>query len=200
MGLKKHPILKSIIGLLSASALLLLGFNLYLRLSSNSFIYTSENCPNAEYAVVFGTSPYLRSGDPNPHYWGRINLAAKLYKDKKIKTLIVSGDNLLKSYNEPKAMQKDLIKLGVKKQDMLIDPLGLSTIETVKRSKFFYDSEQLVIFVTQDYHLPRALLIAKFLDINAVGCKAQAPVGFSFWFVYTREILARVKTAFELLF
>lgn len=183
---------------ISAIAFFVFGLNLYLRLSSNELIYSSAECPTAQYGVVFGTSPYVRGGDANPHYWGRINLAAKLYKEKKIHTLIVSGDNLLDNYNEPKAMRKDLQKLGVNQEDMLIDPLGLSTIETVKRSKFFYDSDEKVIFITQDYHLPRALLIAKSLEINAVGCKAQAPVGFSFWFVYAREVLARVKTAVEI--
>jgi len=52
------------------------------------------------------------------------------------------------------------------------------------------------VIVTQEFHLPRALYLARVWGLDAVGCAATDPGG-DFYDSYFREWLARVKAVID---
>lgn len=166
--------------------------------TSARLIKPEEGCrSDFEVALVFGTSQFLRSGRSNPHYYGRINLAAQLFQQGRVEHLLLSGDNRSLYYNEPAKMQQDLLDRGVPLEAMTLDSAGFSTFDSLKRSRDVYGLHQLVL-ITQEYHLPRALFIADHLGIEASGCAAEGPEWSAMRKVWLREVAARLKTLGDL--
>lgn len=166
--------------------------------TSARLIKPEEGCrSDFEVALVFGTSQFLRSGRSNPHYYGRINLAAQLYQQGRVEHLLLSGDNRSLYYNEPAKMQQDLLDRGVPLEAMTLDSAGFSTFDSLKRSRDVYGLHQLVL-ITQEYHLPRALFIADHLGIETSGCAAEGPEWSAMRKVWLREVAARLKTLGDL--
>ncbi len=166
--------------------------------TSARLIKPEEGCrSDFEVALVFGTSQFLRSGRSNPHYYGRINLAAQLYQQGGVEHLLLSGDNRSLYYNEPAKMQQDLLDRGVPLEAMTLDSAGFSTFDSLKRSRDVYGLHQLVL-ITQEYHLPRALFIADHLGIETSGCAAEGPEWSAMRKVWLREVAARLKTLGDL--
>lgn len=178
--------------------LLMLGNIWFVSMTSVRIIKPDKGC-SRDYAValVFGTSQFLRSGRPNPHYYGRIDLAALLYQQGYIQHLLLSGDNLSQYYNEPAKMQQDLLERGVPLEAMTLDAAGLSTFDSLKRSQEVFGMQQLLL-ITQGYHLPRALFIADHLGLQAEGCAADGPEWAAMRTVWFREVAARLKTLGDL--
>lgn len=184
--------LRVLLSLALVVLLLLLSINLWLTGRAQSrMAQNPDACQGYEVAVVFGTSRYLRSGQMNPHYYGRIQLAARLYHQGQIRHLLLSGDHQTPFYNEPRRMQQSLLALGVPAQAMTLDSAGLSTFDTLKRAQVVYRQQRLLL-VTQAYHLPRALFIADHLGLDALGCAAASPDWSDMRSVWLREVLARV--------
>ena len=63
-------------------------------------------------ALLLGTAR-THQGQPNQFYRARIEAAAELFHSGRVRGILVSGDNATGYYNEPVAMQKDLIAVGV---------------------------------------------------------------------------------------
>ncbi|WP_404420047.1 vancomycin high temperature exclusion protein [Marinospirillum sp.] len=180
------------------SVTLALGLNAwFIGKTADRIQLPEEGCTTMPVAILFGTSQYLRSGHPNPHYYGRINLAARLYQENQAAHLLVSGDNRTRYYNEPGRMQQDLLDRGIPKTAMTLDHAGFSTFDTLKRAKEVYDIDQ-AILITQDYHLPRAMFIAESLGMEVQGCIAKGPKWTAMKSILTREVAARLRTLGDL--
>ena len=134
-------------------------------------IYTLENAPSASVAIVFGAG-LTRSGAPTPILKDRVATAAQLYFDGKVEKLLMSGDNRFVDYNEPGAMRDYAIDLGVPAEDIVLDYAGRRTYDTCYRARHIFNVTQAVL-VTQDYHLPRALITCTGLGIQALGVSAD---------------------------
>ena len=66
--------------------------NIPIWLNSNGKIfYNAESLPEAEVALLLGTSKYLASGDRNAFYYYRIDAAKNLVDSGKVKKIILSG-------------------------------------------------------------------------------------------------------------
>ena len=89
-------------------------------------------------------------------------------------------------------MRSVLKYFGVPEEDILEDPEGYSTYETMLRAKEVYGLESIVA-VTQKYHLYRALYIAEDLGMQARGADADLDVYSGQLYRDFREILARIK-------
>lgn len=144
---------------------------------------------------MLGTSKYVSTGVLNNFYTHRIEGAAALYHLGKVKRLLVSGDNALISYNEPRNMRRDLIKAGVPPQAIVLDFAGFRTLDSVVRAKKVFDAEKFII-ITQRFHCERALLIAHHYDINAV-CYA-VPMPDDYIKTRVREVFARLAAVSDL--
>ncbi|NPA50937.1 MAG: vancomycin resistance protein [Epsilonproteobacteria bacterium] len=154
--------------------------------------------PKRDVAVVLGTAKYIKKGILNPYYIGRIEAAVKLYKAKKIKAILVSGDNSTKYYNEPVRMRNDLIKRGVPSSRIYLDYAGFRTLDSIMRAQKIFGLKKYII-VSQEFHLKRAILIANATGANAIGFAAKGSKNFIANFkMRLREYLARFKAFLDL--
>lgn len=106
------------VSLLIAGSVLLflfmvLGGNAWVVLSSSSRVYDEiESLPFRKVGLVLGCSPKLGKNRKNLFFEYRMDAAAELYHEGKVKFLLVSGDNRSRYYDEPTAMRNALIKRG----------------------------------------------------------------------------------------
>ncbi len=159
------------LGGLGAAVLVVGGLRLLTTLTYRAQIYTAAEAPAERVAVVFGAG-LLRSGQPTPVLYDRVATAAELYRLGKVEKLLLSGDNRFLNYNEPGAMQKAALSLGVPESALVLDYAGRSTYDTCYRAKAIFGLTKAVL-VTQAFHLPRALFICEALGLQTVGVVAD---------------------------
>jgi len=180
--------------------LFVVGFNFYVENRVKDLSYSSTTkIPYNKVGIVLGTSKYLSNSRINLYYKYRIDAAVELYKSGKIAFLLVSGDNSSKYYDEPSTIKKDLIERGVPENKIFLDYAGFRTLDSMIRSKEVFGQESITV-ISQKFHNERALFIANYKNINAIGFNAR-DVNIQYGFkTQMRESLARVKMAIDLLF
>ena len=189
---------RALLFLVSVFALLLIcnGIIVY---STHSKVFTHlKEVPYNKVGVVLGTAKYARKGGVNPFYKYRVDAAVQLYKAKKIKYILVSGDNATKSYNEPQRFKDDLLKRGIPESKIILDYAGFRTLDSMVRAYKVFGQESFTV-ISQFFHNQRAVYLAESFGINAIGYAAKE-VSFRYATkVYLREYLARVKVFLDLL-
>lgn len=167
--------------------------------SAKGKLYNSTaTIPYNKVGLLLGTSKFVNK-HVNPFYSYRIQAAAALIKDHKIKYLIISGDNGSKNYNEPERMREDLITDGIDSTIIYLDYAGFRTFDSIKRLKEIFGQDSVTI-ISQQFHNERAIYIASKEGINAIGFNAtdvSASLGFR---TMLREKLARVKVFLDFWF
>ena len=141
-------------------------------------------------AVVFGAKVH-EGGRLSDMLTDRMEAAIALYKEGKVKTLLLSGDGR-GEWSEVKYMKAYALEKGVPEEAILEDPEGYSTYETVSRAKEVYGLDSIVA-VTQKYHLYRAIYIACDFDMQVRGAEADMDIYVGQIYRECREILARIK-------
>ncbi|TKZ29230.1 SanA/YdcF family protein [Brachyspira catarrhinii] len=175
---------------------------MYLLVSiySKKYIYDSiEEIPYNDVALVLGTSKYLYNGKANMYFKFRMDAAYELYKNGKIKFILVSGDNRHRFYNEPKQMRLDLIKLGVDKKHIFLDFAGFRTRDSIIRANKVFNLTNFTI-VSQPFHNERAIFIARQKNINAVAYNARNVRKLYRIRQFPRELAARVLMICDIIF
>jgi vancomycin permeability regulator SanA len=172
---------------------LLMGINMYVRISTARRIFEPDSIPEKSYdaAVVLGCGVYNNS-QPSLLLRERLDAAINLYESGLAPKLIMSGDHGQKNYDEVNVMKKYAIDHGVPSEDIFMDHAGFSTYETIYRAREIFNVESMII-VTQQYHLYRALYLADAFDIQAYGARADKQVIQGQTARDFREILARNK-------
>ncbi|NBC12776.1 MAG: hypothetical protein GVY09_05425 [Gammaproteobacteria bacterium] len=148
-------------------------------------------------ALLLGTAQRTVAGRPNQFYRARIEAAAALFHSGKVQGILVSGDNATRWYNEPIAMQKDLIAAGVPAQFITLDYAGFRTLDSVIRAKEVFGQQQ-VIIVSQRFHAERAIFLARHFGLDASALAAADPAEQSLLKVRAREVLARVAAVLDI--
>jgi uncharacterized SAM-binding protein YcdF (DUF218 family) len=124
---------------------------------------------HADIILVLGARAY--SGQRyNPCLVARIKHAVDLYKAKYAPKLLFSGGNDKKDgVNEAQTMKKIALSLGIPAKDILLESKSTSTYENLSFSKKRLKVEKLksIILVTDPFHSPRAMLVARKLRLNA---------------------------------
>lgn len=162
----------------------------------SSYTYDDiEKVPYNRTGLVLGTSKYIAKGKINQYYINRINTAFELYYNGKIDYIVVSGDNAKKTYNEPRTMRADLLKLGIPAERIYLDYAGFRTLDSVVRIKHIFKQKSVTI-ISQGFHNERALYIARHNGIDAVGFNAPMPKD-DFFVSHIREFFARIKCIFD---
>lgn len=152
--------------------------------------------PSNDVGLVLGTSKYVARGKENLFFRYRMEASARLFKEGKVKYLILSGNKEAETYDEPKAMKQALTKLGVPEDAMLLDTAGYRTYDSVIRCREVYGQERVTV-ISQNFHNARALYLADHEGLNAVGFAAQdVPNGYSIK-TLIREYLARPKAMLD---
>lgn len=184
--------------LVSAAVLLPLAADWQVRRSAAPYVADEAAAlPEMPAALVLGTAPQLADGSRNPYFDYRIGAAAKLYRQGRVRRIIVSGDNRRHGYNEPDAMAAALAAQGVPPERIHADYAGLRTLDSVIRARDIFGQTRYIV-VSQRFHNERAVYLARSRGIEAYGYNAR-DVGFSFGLkTRLREYLARVKMFVDL--
>ena len=170
------------------------GVNTYVQASVQDRILTEEQAAELEEidcVLVLGCG-LEADGSPSPMLHDRLQQGVALYQKEAAPKLLVSGDHGREEYDEVNAMKRFAEEQGVPSEDVFMDHAGFSTDESVYRARDIFQVRRMVI-VTQEYHLSRALYIAKRLGIEAWGVPADPRTYSGQTARDLREILARDK-------
>ena len=146
-----------------------------------------------EYDCILVLGAGVRAdGSPSEMLRDRVTVACNLYDAIGMQTtLLMSGDHT-GAYNEVSVMKKLAVEAGIPSERVFLDHEGYSTYESLYRARYVFGAKKVVI-VTQQYHLYRALHIARELGMEAVGVAADLRPYRKQMQYEAREILARFK-------
>ncbi|GIH26431.1 membrane protein [Acrocarpospora phusangensis] len=148
--------------------------------------------PAAPVALVLGAG--IWGEQPSTMLRTRLDIAGTLYAQGKVKALLVSGDNHVKSYDEPTVMRDYLIARGVPAQKIVLDYAGFDTWDSCVRAKKIFGARAVTV-VTQNFHLPRAVALCRTAGLEAYGVgddSARVLPGPTYFYA-AREFLASGK-------
>lgn len=177
-----------------ASALLISCFA-YGRIFDRSSI---ADIPTHRAAVVLGCSQRVQGGQANLYFLLRMEAVEELFNAGKIDTVIVSGDNHVKGYDEPTDMKSALVSAGIPADRIVCDYAGFRTLDSVVRAKEVFGLDAFVI-VSQPAHLKRAVFLARSFGCEAMGYAAEDVNGRYSIKTTLREQLAKIAAVLDAL-
>lgn len=168
--------------------------NYVVIMSSSKRIYSNlKEIPTNDIGLVLGTNKNIKGNKPNRFFKYRIDATYKLYSEKKISYIIVSGDG---KDAEDKDMMKELVKKGVPKDVIYLDSKGYSTVDSILRLKEVFGVQKVTI-ISQQFHNQRAIFISLFKGVDAIAYNAETVPFFDFVFTL-RDFLARLKSFYDI--
>jgi len=170
---------------------------LVIRAGKGALYTDAREVPEREVALVLGTSERLANGRKNRFFTYRIDAAAELYREGKVRRLLLSGDKRGETYDEPARMKEALMERGVPESALVLDGSGFRTLDSVFNARDVFGVKRLVI-VSQRFHNQRALFIADHAGMEAIGFCARDLSARRTLKVRVREALARVRAVFDL--
>ena len=192
--------IKLVLILIIIVLVVVMGINFYVQISTKNKIIKNNDyskIDNVDCIIVLGAAVW---GDrPSPMLEDRLLQAIELYKNNVSSKIIVSGDHGSQYYDEVNIMKNYLLENGIPEEDVFMDHAGFSTYDSIYRAKAIFDAKKIVA-VTQEYHLYRALYVAKSLGIEAYGAPANPRQYAGAVYREVREILARNKDFVKCIF
>jgi SanA protein len=164
-------------------------------------LYPVAVVPSAPVAMVFGARVF--PGEVLSHMLAdRVATGADLYHRGRVQKLLMTGDNSTLDYNEPGAMKRYAMRLGVPVEAIVLDYAGRRTYDSCYRARHIFQLDS-AILVTQGFHLDRALVLCSALGVDAVGVAAdyQRPAGYqpaSITYSRLREVPAALAALLDL--
>ena len=192
----KKPLLKKILLIILILCVIgvaaLLGINFYVRGSVSKYILSPDEASqlNADCIIVMGAG--VSDGVPSPMLEDRLLEGIALWESGASQKILMSGDHGSQDYDEVNVMKQFAIDRGVPSSDVFMDHAGFSTYETMYRARDVFSAKKVVI-VTQQYHLYRAIYVARQLGLEAYGVASDPREYAGQPIREAREILARVK-------
>ena len=201
MKLKKELLFKIVCYFLLVFILMLVSISMlsyHIKSYSEPYIYdNSSEMPEVYSVIVLGAS-VLPSGELSTMLKDRVESALLLYEQGKVQRFLVSGDNGTTTYNEPIAMKKYLRERGVPEESIFMDFAGFDTYDSVYRASYIFEINNAIV-VSQRFHLPRAIYIARKMGLNYYGYNGDRREYDMESRNRYREIAANVKAFLELL-
>ena len=180
--------------------IIVLGINLYVRISTNKQIIKENDytaLSDVDCIIILGAG--IWEDKPSPILEDRLLEGIKLYQNSVSDKIIMSGDHGRREYDEVNIMKNYAIEKGIPSENIFMDHAGFSTYESIYRAKDIFEAKKVVI-VTQEYHLYRALYIANQLGLEAYGVGADPRQYVGAAYRELREILARDKDFIKCIF
>ncbi len=171
-------------------------------LSSKAYIFNEADfvrknsitdTPKYEAIIVLGAG--IVNDRPTPLLAERLNTGIELFKLGFADKIVMSGDSQDAWYDEVGAMTEYAVARGVPRTAILRDNLGLNTHSTIYRAKTAFELQKYIL-VSQNYHLERAVYLAKAFGADAVGVSCDKTRYSGQFYRDMREIAARVKDFF----
>ena len=156
--------------------------------STDSRRTTVDRAQARPVALVLGAG--LRTdGRPTLLLARRLDIAADLYHRGTVDAVLVSGAD-----SEPSAMRTYLLAAGVPAAKIVSDAAGFRTWDSCVRAREVYGVRSAIV-VTQEFHLPRAIVLcgAAGIDATGVGDASLPARRTATIYGWLREIPAAVK-------
>ncbi|WP_328973224.1 SanA/YdcF family protein [Streptomyces sp. NBC_00239] len=159
---------------------------------------TTADAPRTDVAVVFGAG-LMWNGAPSMYLANRLDAAAKLYREGRVKVVLVTGDNSSHHYDEPHAMRMYLTHNGVPDARIVSDYAGFDTWDSCVRAKKIFGVDR-AILVSQGFHIRRAVALCQEAGIDSYGVSAVDHQDALWYYGTARELFAADKAAVDALF
>ena len=165
------------------------------KLTAEGIVATESLSPDADYDCILVLGAGVRDdGTPSDMLYDRVSVSTEVYTALGDTPILMSGDHT-GDYNEVGVMKSLATELGVPSEDIFLDHEGYSTYESLYRAKQVFGAKKIII-ITQEYHLHRALYIARELGMEAMGVSADLRPYRLQGRYNAREHLARFKDFF----
>ncbi|MGW6298942.1 YdcF family protein [Peribacillus butanolivorans] len=130
---------------------------------------------DASYLIVLGAR--VKGTVPSLSLQYRIDKAADYLKANKNTIAIVSGGKGPgEDISEAQAMQQELINQGIEEARIIMEDKSTTTIENIAYSKdLIPDPTATGLIVTNDFHIYRAVEMAKSVGLDMTGIPAKTP-------------------------
>ena len=196
MKISKPPI-KRILSFFTILTLVIFLSFLFINIYSSKSIYDDQiNIPeNYRVGVVFGAK-LNKDGSPGIYLKDRLDMALDLYFNDKIDVIVLSGERLNPNFNEIDVMEKYILDNGVPINHTYLDTGGLDTYSTVYRIKNIFQFNQ-VVYISQNFHLSRAILIGKLTGVDCIGFNADRTKYKNLSNHKLREVFANIKAMLD---
>ena len=153
-----------------------------------------RDMPAAFTAIVLGCR--VNGDDPSRCLEERLQAALELYRSGRVQRLLLSGDHGTKGYDEVNTMKDWLVFRDVPEAHIFLDHAGFDTYDSMVRARKVFQVDNAVI-VSQYFHLPRAVYLARAAGLRAVAFAAHPPGGSACRGSAVREPLACVKAVLD---
>jgi uncharacterized SAM-binding protein YcdF (DUF218 family) len=132
----------------------------------------------ADAALVLGFA-LAPDGSPRPQIVGRVEHAVALYKQGRVKRLVLSGGAGKAGHTEASVMRELALAAGVPSEALILEEASRSTIENFACSRplLAHLGAQRVLLVTEPWHMTRAMLLAHRHGL----APAQSPASSAVW-------------------
>lgn len=167
--------------------------------STESRVHAIPAVPSADCILVPGARIYP-DGSPYPMLVDRLAAALELFQLGKAPRILVSGrggGGL--AVDEIAAMRDWLEQRNVPADAIVDDPLGLRTIDSLRRCREVYGFGAAIV-VSNGFHVPRMVFLGGHFGLDAYGVKAPSLYRYSWptlWKNRGREVLARVRACLD---
>lgn len=168
---------------------------LTIELAARRRVVPLSEAPTVPWAIVFGAG-LAPGGEPSPILAERLEVARELWRSGRAGRLLLTG-NTDPYHDEIRAMRRYLVKSGLPESAVSSDLEGTSTFDSCWRARSVFGVQR-AILVTQDFHLPRALYLARAAGMDVVGVRAGGPGHWSAPWLW-RELLARPLAVLDVL-
>ncbi|MEN8907581.1 MAG: ElyC/SanA/YdcF family protein [Clostridiales bacterium] len=168
--------------------------DVYVEKSGEKYIKETNELKKADAIIILGAFVF-EDGTPSDMLEDRLKVGLDLYNDQKAPKILVSGDHGKVTYDEVNNMRMYLENKGVPKEDIFMDHAGFCTYDSVYRAKQIFEIKN-AIFVTQKYHLVRAIYMARKFKINAYGVSSDLRYYLGTNHYRLREYGSRLKAFF----
>ena len=146
--------------------------------------------PSTYHAIVVLGAQVNPDGTPSVQLEWRLSKALEIYKLNPMPIVVTGAQGADEPATEASVMRDWLAARGVGLQDILMDETSFNTKENIANAVRLLPPDIIdILIVTSDYHLPRALQVARDLGLNPSG--AASPIKPEFWLKnHARETLA----------
>ena len=145
--------------------------------------------------IVLGAQ-VLPAGEPSVQLRWRLDKAKEVYGDHPCPIVVCGGQGSNEPAPEGDVMRRVLLEEGLLEQHVISEARSVNTSENIRNAWEILKARgcSRPVIVTSDYHLPRALAIARDAGLQAQGAGSPCKPGIKFWLKnHMREALAWVK-------
>ncbi len=196
--MKQNSKPRSVIARLRTVILLLLAAGILCYGALVAFVYYQEvhvpvSQEKADALIVLGAQ-VQPSGEPSVQLAWRLEAAIEVYRQNPAPIVVSGGQGSDEPRPEGEVMRDWLMERGVPGEHILVDSVSANTLQNIRQAVSLLEGMQVqhVRIITSDYHLPRALAIARDEGLSASG--TGSPCKPEYWMKnHFREALAWVK-------